>query len=73
MAQLIVLNGGSSSGKSGIARCLQVVLPDPWLALSVDTLVEALPASTRASPAVTASPEWPPHRRIWSTGEWSMT
>ncbi len=30
--QVIVLNGGSSSGKSGIARCLQAVLPDPWLA-----------------------------------------
>jgi chloramphenicol 3-O phosphotransferase len=28
--QVIVLNGGSSSGKSGIARCLQAILPDPW-------------------------------------------
>jgi chloramphenicol 3-O phosphotransferase len=28
--QLIVLNGGSSSGKSGIVRCLQAMLPDPW-------------------------------------------
>lgn len=45
--QVIVLNGGSSSGKSGIARCLQAVLPDPWLALSIDTLVEALPAALR--------------------------
>jgi chloramphenicol 3-O-phosphotransferase len=26
--QVIVLNGGSSSGKSGIARCLQAILPD---------------------------------------------
>ncbi|WP_460335240.1 chloramphenicol phosphotransferase CPT [Actinoallomurus acanthiterrae] len=47
--QVIVLNGGSSSGKSGIARCLQAVLPDPWLAVSVDTLVEAMPASMRTS------------------------
>ncbi len=31
--QLIVLNGGPSSGKSGIARCLQAILPDPWLTL----------------------------------------
>ncbi|MFD9848453.1 phosphotransferase-like protein [Streptomyces parvus] len=30
--QVIVLNGGSSSGKSGIARCLQAELPTPWLA-----------------------------------------
>lgn len=49
--QLIVLNGGSSSGKSGIARCLQAVLPDPWLVLGVDTLVQAMPASMRASDA----------------------
>ncbi len=41
--QVIVLNGGSSSGKSGISRCLQAVLPEPWLALSVDTLVDAMP------------------------------
>ena len=47
--QVIVLNGGSSSGKSGIARCLQAVLPDPWLSLSVDTFVDALPAAMRAS------------------------
>ena len=46
---MIVLNGGSSSGKSGIARCLQAILPDPWLTLGTDTLVEAAP-----SPSVTA-------------------
>lgn len=51
MTQLIVLNGGSSSGKSGIARCLQAVLPEPWLALGVDTLVAAMPAAMRASDA----------------------
>ena len=33
--QVIVLKGGSSSGKSGIARCLQAVLPDPWLVFGV--------------------------------------
>jgi chloramphenicol 3-O phosphotransferase len=47
--QAIVLNGGSSSGKSSIAPCLQAILPDPWLSLSVDTFVTALPASLRAS------------------------
>ena len=46
-----MLNGGSSSGKSGIARCLQAVLPDPWLAFGTDTLVEALPLSIRTSAA----------------------
>ncbi len=49
MTQVIILNGGSSSGKSGIVRCLQAVLPDPWLALGTDTLVEAMPASMQAS------------------------
>ena len=49
--QMIVLNGGSSSGKSGIARCLQAVLPDPWLVLGTDLLVEAMPASMQASDA----------------------
>ncbi|MEV7367588.1 chloramphenicol phosphotransferase CPT [Streptomyces sp. NPDC091299] len=46
---VIVLNGGSSSGKSGIVRCLQALLPDPWLALGTDTLVDAMPASLRTS------------------------
>jgi chloramphenicol 3-O phosphotransferase len=47
--QVIVLNGGSSSGKSGIARCLQAVLPDPWLAFGVDMLIQALPATSPIS------------------------
>ena len=49
--QVIVLNGGSSSGKSGIARCLQAVLPEPWLTLGVDTLIRAMPLSPRRSVA----------------------
>lgn len=48
---MIVLNGGSSSGKSGIARCLQAVLPDLWLAFGVDGLVDAMPASLQTSAA----------------------
>ena len=42
--EVIVLNGGSSSGKSAIARDLQAVLPGSWLSLSIDTLVDAMPA-----------------------------
>jgi chloramphenicol 3-O phosphotransferase len=49
--QVIVLNGGSSSGKSGITRCLQAVLPDPWLAFGTDNLVQAMPMSMQASAA----------------------
>jgi chloramphenicol 3-O phosphotransferase len=47
--QVIILNGGSSSGKSGIVRCLQEVLPDPWLAFGCDSLVDAMPAKMQAS------------------------
>jgi chloramphenicol 3-O phosphotransferase len=47
--QVIVLNGGSSSGKSRIARCLQEVLPEPWLVTGVDRLIEAMPVSVRTA------------------------
>ena len=40
---VIVLNGGSSAGKSSIARVLQEMLPGLWLTFGVDTFVEALP------------------------------
>lgn len=40
---VIFLNGGSSSGKSSIARALQATLSEPWLAFGVDTFVAALP------------------------------
>ena len=43
MTQVIVLNGGSSSGKSSIARALQDVLPGRWLTFGTDVLAEALP------------------------------
>ncbi len=49
--RVIVLNGGSSSGKSGIARCLPVILPDPWLAFGTDTLIQAMPVSMLTSAA----------------------
>ncbi|MEV0535083.1 chloramphenicol phosphotransferase CPT [Kitasatospora sp. NPDC050463] len=77
MTQVIVLNGGSSSGKSGIARCLQAVLPDPWLALGTDTLVEAMPASIQTSDGgiafapdgeVTVGPEFRALEAAWLAG-----
>lgn len=40
---VIVLNGGSSSGVSSIARRLQAVLAQPWLTLGIDDLIRALP------------------------------
>jgi len=43
--QVIVLNGSSSSGKTTIARCLKAILPTPWISLSIDDLLRALPPS----------------------------
>ncbi len=43
MTQVIVLNGGSSSGKSSIARALQQILPRTWLTFGVDVLIDSLP------------------------------
>jgi len=40
--EVIVLNGGSSSGKSSIAACLQHQLEGTWLTLGVDDLIRAL-------------------------------
>jgi chloramphenicol 3-O phosphotransferase len=69
---VIVLNGGSSSGKSGITRCLQAIMPDPWLAVGVDMFIEALPVSMRSSSTgieidadgrVTVGPEFQAHCR----------
>ena len=47
--QIIVLNGTSSSGKTGIARCLQAILPQPWLRVGIDDLLAALPPSLMGS------------------------
>jgi chloramphenicol 3-O phosphotransferase len=55
--QVIVLNGGSSSGKSGIARCLQAVLPEPWLAFGTDTFVGALPAGRSSKTVIEFAPD----------------
>ncbi|MFR9778904.1 chloramphenicol phosphotransferase CPT [Micromonospora sp. MS34] len=79
--QVIVLNGGSSSGKSGIARCLQGVLPEPWLAVGVDTLIDAMPAAMRTSAAgiefaadggVSVGPEFRAVEAAWMQGVAAM-
>jgi chloramphenicol 3-O phosphotransferase len=79
--QVIVLNGGSSSGKSGIARCLQAVLPDPWLVFGVDTLIQAMPASSPMSATgiefatdgeVVIGPEFRALEAAWTEGVAAM-
>jgi len=75
--QVIVLNGGSSSGKTAIARCLQEILDRPWLALSVDDLVDALPPSLTTSDdgiafgsagGVAVGPEFRAVEEAWMAG-----
>ncbi|RPK86042.1 MULTISPECIES: chloramphenicol phosphotransferase CPT [Streptomyces] len=79
--QVVVLNGGSSSGKSGIVRCLQAELPGPWLAAAIDAFVDALPASLRASDAgiefaedggVAVGPEFRKLEAAWREGVAAM-
>jgi chloramphenicol 3-O phosphotransferase len=79
--QVIVLNGGSSSGKSGMVRCLQAVLPDPWLAFGVDSLIEAMPVSMQTSDAgiefaadggVSVGPEFRMLQAAWREGVAAM-
>ena len=41
--RVVILNGGSSSGKTTLARALQSALPDPWLLLGIDLLMWTLP------------------------------
>ncbi|MEU4697703.1 chloramphenicol phosphotransferase CPT [Nonomuraea dietziae] len=80
--QVIVLNGGSSAGKSSIVRHLQAVLPQPWLAIGgVDSLIEAMPRSMRTSDAgielasdggVTVGPEFLMLQAAWMEGMAAM-
>ncbi|WP_338697891.1 chloramphenicol phosphotransferase CPT [Streptomyces sp. Q6] len=78
MTDVIVLNGGSSSGKSGIARCLQhLLLPESWLTLGVDTLVDALPAAGGgidfgADGSVSVGPAFRRAEEAWAVGVAAM-
>jgi chloramphenicol 3-O phosphotransferase len=43
----VILNGGSSSGTSSIARALQGQLDEPWLLVGIDSFIESLPHRMR--------------------------
>ena len=64
---VIVLNGISSSGKSTIARHLQLMLDDSYLTFGVDTLLSAMPTMP--------SPHFPPSSRSSRTAasRWAPT
>jgi chloramphenicol 3-O phosphotransferase len=57
MTAVVVLNGGSSSGKTSIARCLQRLLGPTWLTLGDDDLVRALPGGDELDDLTRARPE----------------
>lgn len=72
-----MLNGGSSSGKTAIARCLQEILPGPWLTLGTDMLIEAMPAAMQESEGgielgadggVSVGPEFRVVEKAWIAG-----
>lgn len=69
--RMVVLNGGSSSGKTSLARCLQGILPNPWLAFSVDDLVDAMPPAVIDFPddgSVVIGPAFRALESAWMTG-----
>jgi chloramphenicol 3-O phosphotransferase len=60
---VIVLNGGSSSGKSSLAICLQKRLSGTWLRLGIDDLIRAL-SHGPTDPTVAGSMEFKPDGSI---------
>ncbi|MGK4584903.1 chloramphenicol phosphotransferase CPT [Kitasatospora sp. HPMI-4] len=78
---VIVLNGGSSTGKTTLVRALQEVLPQPWLRIGVDTFVEALPPALQdsedglevaADGVVKVGAEFRELEAVWMTGVAAM-
>lgn len=74
---VVVVNGGSSSGKTSIARQLQRILPEPWLRFGVDELIDAMPPSVTsgssgiefgAAGEVAVGPAFRALESAWMTG-----
>jgi chloramphenicol 3-O phosphotransferase len=75
--RVLVLNGGSSSGKSTLALALQEILDGYWLRLGVDTLIDAAPARLTAvggglvladDGSIEVGPDFRILERQWSAG-----
>ena len=83
--RVVILNGGSSAGKTTLARALQSTLPEPWLLLGIDLMIWTLPPEMINRPDGLSRSRWSDHsgrsvpdalRRIpegrWSVGtQWS--
>jgi chloramphenicol 3-O phosphotransferase len=79
--QVILLNGASSAGKTSLARAIQALLPEPWLTLGVDTLIDALPLRLLGAPdgltfhddgRVIVGPVWEALEDDWRRGLGAM-
>ena len=79
--RVIVLNGGSSAGKSSLVRALQVALPEPWIAFGVDSLIEAMPPRMLEGPdglviaadgSIAVGPAYRAIARAWREGIGAM-
>lgn len=72
---VVVLNGGSSSGKTSIGRCLQELLPRPWLLVGVDDLIDVAPSSVISygpQGDVVLGEQWRALEAAWSSGVAAM-
>ena len=72
---VVVLNGGSSAGKTSIGRCLQDLLPRPWLLLGVDDLIHIAPSSLVSygpQGGVVLGDQWRALEAAWSRGVAAM-
>lgn len=72
---VVVLNGGSSSGKTSIGRCLQELLPRAWLLLGVDDLIDVAPSSLVSygpQGEVVLGDQWRALEAAWSRGVAAM-
>lgn len=72
---VVVLNGGSSSGKTSIGRCLQGLLTRPWLLLGVDDLIAVAPSSVISygpNGEVVLGEQWRALEEAWSIGVAAM-
>jgi chloramphenicol 3-O phosphotransferase len=72
---VVVLNGGSSAGKTSIGRRLQDLLPRPWLLLGVDDLIDVAPSSLVSygpQGEVVLGDQWRALEAAWSRGVAAM-
>lgn len=72
---VVVLNGGSSSGKTSIGRCLQELLPRPWLLVGADDLIDVAPSSVISygpQGEVVLGEQWRALEAAWSSGVAAM-